>query len=113
MGSLPACICGPCSCLVPTEARTGCETPWNWGYRQCELPCGCWGLNIGPLEEQPVLKLPRHLSSPAPGIHAGAGDLNSGSPSCPATALFLEPSPRSLVVHVFMNKHEGIFYTEI
>jgi hypothetical protein len=21
----------------------------------CELPCGCWGLNSGPLEEQSVL----------------------------------------------------------
>jgi hypothetical protein len=21
----------------------------------CELPCGCWELNLGPLEEQPVL----------------------------------------------------------
>ena len=21
----------------------------------CELPCGCWELNSGPLEEQPVL----------------------------------------------------------
>jgi hypothetical protein len=21
----------------------------------CELPCGCWGLNSGPLEEQPIL----------------------------------------------------------
>jgi hypothetical protein len=22
---------------------------------RCELPCGCWELNSGPLEEQPVL----------------------------------------------------------
>jgi hypothetical protein len=22
---------------------------------RCELPCGCWELNLGPLEEQPVL----------------------------------------------------------
>ena len=21
----------------------------------CELPCGCWELNLGPLEKQPVL----------------------------------------------------------
>ena len=21
----------------------------------CELPCGCWGLNLGLLDEQPVL----------------------------------------------------------
>jgi hypothetical protein len=28
-------------------------------------PCGCWELNLGPLEEQPVLSQPfSHLSSP-------------------------------------------------
>ena len=30
----------------------GCQIPWNWS---CELPYWCWGLNPGPLEEQPVL----------------------------------------------------------
>jgi hypothetical protein len=29
----------------------------SWSYRQDsgELPCGCWELNLGPLEEQSVL----------------------------------------------------------
>ena len=32
----------------------------------CELPCGCWELNPGPLEDQPVLSIAepslQHLS---------------------------------------------------
>ena len=27
-----------------------------------ELPCGCWELNLGPLEEQPMLEPLSHLS---------------------------------------------------
>jgi hypothetical protein len=30
----------------------------------CELPCGCWELNSGPLEEQSVLLPLSHLTSP-------------------------------------------------
>ncbi|CAO2635553.1 hypothetical protein LEMLEM_LOCUS23157, partial [Lemmus lemmus] len=30
----------------------------------CEPPYGCWKLNSGPLEEQPVLLTTEHLSSP-------------------------------------------------
>ena len=35
---LPACLC---------------EGIRSWSY-SCELPCGCWDLNPGPLEEQAV-----------------------------------------------------------
>lgn len=28
----------------------GCQSHWN-----CELPCGCWDSNLGPLEKQPAL----------------------------------------------------------
>jgi hypothetical protein len=38
------------------------------GYRRCRLPCGCWELSSGPLEEQPVLLTAdavNHFSSPA------------------------------------------------
>jgi hypothetical protein len=31
----------------------------------CEAPHGCWPLNLGPLQEQPVLLTPDHLSGPA------------------------------------------------
>jgi len=41
IGVLPACV----SVRFP---RTG-------GIGSCELPCGCWELNQGPLVEQPVL----------------------------------------------------------
>ena len=30
-------------------------TPWNRSYRWLWMQCGCWELNPGPLEEEPVL----------------------------------------------------------
>lgn len=35
--------------------------PSLWTTHGCEPPCGCWGSNLGPLEEQPVLS---HRYSP-------------------------------------------------
>ena len=32
----------------------GVESPGTGVTESCELPCGCWDLNPGPLEEQPV-----------------------------------------------------------
>lgn len=32
-----------------------CERPRTGNTDRCELPHGCWRLNLGPLEEQPVL----------------------------------------------------------
>lgn len=26
-------VCVPCLCLVPVEARRGCQIHWNWSYR--------------------------------------------------------------------------------
>ena len=40
IGVLPACVRG--------------WIRWNRSYN-CEWPCGCWELNLGPLEEQSVL----------------------------------------------------------
>ena len=31
------------------------ESLGNWSYRWWEPPCGCWKLNLKPLDEQPVL----------------------------------------------------------
>lgn len=45
--------CASCVYLVLTEARKKHQIPLNWRYC-CELPCGCWKLNPGPLQEQPV-----------------------------------------------------------
>jgi hypothetical protein len=39
----------------PERPEEGVEFPRIGVIAGCELPCGCWGLNPGPLEEQPVL----------------------------------------------------------
>ena len=44
----------------------GSQIPWNLGYRQCEPPCGCWKLNPGPLEGQPVLLTAEPSLQPCP-----------------------------------------------
>lgn len=54
LGILPACMCTPCVCLVLTGARKreldlGCPGIGVMG--SCEPSCGCWGLNVGLLEE--------------------------------------------------------------
>ena len=46
-----------CVYAVPEEARRGHQIPWNWSAYGCELLYGCWELNPGPLEVQPVLLL--------------------------------------------------------
>ena len=35
----------------------GARSSWTRVTNSCELPYGCWELNLGPLEEQPVLFL--------------------------------------------------------
>jgi hypothetical protein len=40
---------------VPSEVRRRCLTSGTGVKDGCELPCGCWELNLGPLEEQPLL----------------------------------------------------------
>lgn len=44
-----------CVCINTHSPLRGCYILWNWGYRQVWLLCGCWDLNLGPLEEQTVL----------------------------------------------------------
>jgi hypothetical protein len=39
-----------CSCLQTLQKRAS-----DFITDDCEPPCGCWDLNSGPLEEQPVL----------------------------------------------------------
>jgi hypothetical protein len=36
----------------------GVRSPGTGIVDSCELSCGCWELNPGPLEEQPVLLIP-------------------------------------------------------
>ena len=42
-------ICKYCSCLQTLQKRAS-----DLIMNGCELPCGCWDLNSGPLEEQSV-----------------------------------------------------------
>ena len=54
MGVLPVYIHAPHMYLEPSEARR-CQIPWDWSYRQLWAVMWYWELNLGPLEEQPVL----------------------------------------------------------
>ena len=46
-------VCAPLTCLVRPEG--GDRSPGTGVTDSCEPPRGCWELNPGPLEEQPVL----------------------------------------------------------
>jgi hypothetical protein len=37
------------------------RSPGTGVIDSCEWPCGCWELNFGPLEEQPVLQPVHHM----------------------------------------------------
>lgn len=56
MGSLLPCVCAPCTCFVPRGARK--DLLWIG-----ELPCRCWDLNPGPVEEL-CPSLLSHFSKP-------------------------------------------------
>lgn len=45
------CLCAQHVYLVPSEARKGCQIPWNGVPKGCEPTCGPWTLNPYPLEE--------------------------------------------------------------
>lgn len=43
-------VCAACVCVIPTEARRGYLIPWRERVTDgCELLCGCWEWNPGPL----------------------------------------------------------------
>jgi hypothetical protein len=48
-----------CSTCMPEE---GIRNPGPGAISSCEQLCGCWELNLGPLQEQQVLLLLHHLS---------------------------------------------------
>jgi hypothetical protein len=48
------CLCTTCA-LSPWGPEEDMRPPGTGVTDGCELPCGCWKLNPGPLEEQPVL----------------------------------------------------------
>lgn len=51
----PMCVCALRMCLVPSGSEEDIESPGTKITVTCALQCGCWELNPGPLEEQPVL----------------------------------------------------------
>lgn len=55
MNILPACMSVyhmHAWCWQRPEEDIG--SPWTGVTGRCELPCGFWVLNLGPLEEQPM-----------------------------------------------------------
>lgn len=42
-------------CILCTLVFKVVRFPGNRIANSCEVPCGCWVLNPGPLEEQPVV----------------------------------------------------------
>ena len=57
MGVLPVCLSvQTCMSAVPSKARRGhCVPPWNSSYRQLLVAMWVLGIDLGPVEEQPVL----------------------------------------------------------
>ena len=57
---------------VHTEARRGCQIPGTGVTDGCELSCGCWEFNLGPLEELSYLSeiLINDLSLQTPDVFA-------------------------------------------
>ena len=51
--------------LVSVDAKSGHSIPETGVSDGCELQCGCWGLNLGPLQEQ-LLSTDPSLQSPVP-----------------------------------------------
>lgn len=56
MTVLPACISVyHMHAWCPQRSEEGIRSPGTGVPDNCELPCGCWDLNLGSLEEKPVL----------------------------------------------------------
>lgn len=54
MDVLTLYVCALYKCQVPMEARREHQLPLEQELNGCEVPCGCWGLNPGHLQEQLV-----------------------------------------------------------
>lgn len=52
---LQVCLCTTCTSDVHTGQKRVSDPSRPGVTEGCELPCGCWELNPGPLQEQPVL----------------------------------------------------------
>lgn len=64
-------LCNEFNCLYVYVTRVSSalgdqkkvSDPWNWGYRDCEKPLGCWDPSPGPLLSPP---LPHHVTINVP-----------------------------------------------
>lgn len=50
-----AYVCMPACVMESKEAREEVRSSGTGGANACELPCGFWDMNSGPLQDQPVL----------------------------------------------------------
>lgn len=50
-----AYVCMPECVMESKEAREEVRSSETGGANACELPCGFWDMNSGPLQDQPVL----------------------------------------------------------
>ena len=57
-------VCVPCAFSAHRSGKRASDT-LGMKSEDCELSCGYWELNLGPLKNQPVLLVTSHLSSPA------------------------------------------------
>jgi hypothetical protein len=53
---------------MPREAREYVIYAGNGVINSCQPSCGCWELNLGPLEEQPVLLTTESSLQPENGL---------------------------------------------
>lgn len=102
----------------PWRPQEGLSFPETGFTEGCEQP-GCWEFNPDPLEEQPILLIPNHLSSPSISLAEGEAPESGNKDSCgtgnhvsggflllwvvgvfrdPQTMLFLKRKPTSLEV---------------
>jgi hypothetical protein len=72
-----------CSCLHTHQKRASDSITDG-----CEPPCGCWELNSGPLEEQPLFL----------GAESSLLSSSSSSPSFSSSFSSFSPSPPSLLL---------------
>ena len=61
-------VFAPFVSFVIARYSRGHWVSWIWSYRQLWAATWCWELNLGPLEEQPVLLTSEPLVQPYPGL---------------------------------------------
>ena len=99
--SFISCMWVHCSCLQTHQKRAS-----DLITDGCEPPCGCWGLNSGPLEEQPVLLTAESSLQPSAMIL---------KPCCTSVCLDLTIFSDSILLYTWIHSvaQAGLELTEI